>query len=77
MSKQRSTSCFIIIASQQKSVLLNSHMNSANKAICYVEVINMYSLHELQRVFGVHLFQFTRAQAGWLTHPPKCSLTDA
>jgi len=26
----------------------------------------------------VHLFQsMPRVQAGWLTHPPKCSLTDA
>jgi len=46
MSKQRSTSCFIIIASQQKLVTLNSRRNSANKAICYAEVINMYSLHK-------------------------------
>jgi len=33
------------------SVMLNSHMNSTNKAICFAEVINMYSLHEL---FPVH-----------------------
>jgi len=33
----------IIIASKQKLVTLNSCMNSANKAICYAEVINMYS----------------------------------
>jgi len=26
------------------SVMLNSRMNSTNKTICYVEVINMYSL---------------------------------
>jgi len=36
---------------QQKSVMLNSRMNSTNKAICCTEVINMYSLHEL---FTVH-----------------------
>jgi len=52
MSKQISTSCFIIIASQQKLVTLNSRMNSANKAICQAEVINMYQtvqLHCLSR----------------------------
>jgi len=30
-----------------KLVTLNSHMNSANKAICYAEVINMYFLRDL------------------------------
>jgi len=53
-SKQRSTSCFIIIASQQKLVTLNSCMNSANKAICYAEVINMYSLYQLFNSTPVH-----------------------
>jgi len=53
-SKQRSTSCFIIIASQQNLVMLNSHMNSANKAIYYAEVINMYSFHELFNSTPVH-----------------------
>jgi len=28
-------------------VMLNSLMNSTKKAICYAEMINMYSLHEL------------------------------
>jgi len=37
----------IIIALQKKSVMLNSRMNSANKAICYAEMINMYSLCKL------------------------------
>jgi len=27
--------------------MLNSRMNSTNKAICYAEVINMHSLREL------------------------------
>jgi len=28
--------------------------------------------------YGVHLFQsMPRVQAGWFTHTPKCSLTDA
>jgi len=44
----------IIIASQQKLVTLNSRMNSANKAICYVEVINMHSLLELLNSTPVH-----------------------
>jgi len=39
------------IASQQK---LNSHMNSANKAICYAEVINMYSLRKFFNSTLVH-----------------------
>jgi len=47
-------SCFIVITSQQKSVTLNSCMNSANKAICYAEVINMYFLHELLNSALVH-----------------------
>jgi len=34
--------------------MLNSRMNSANKAICYAEVINMYSLHELFNSTPVH-----------------------
>jgi len=38
-SLQRSISFFTIIAPQQKLVTLNSNMNSANKAICYAEVI--------------------------------------
>jgi len=37
-----------------KIVMLNSRMNSVNKAICYVEVINMYSLHELFNSTPVH-----------------------
>jgi len=45
---------FIIIASQQKLVTVNSHMNSASKVICYAEVINMYSLHELFNSTPVH-----------------------
>jgi len=43
----------IIIASPQKLVTLNSYMNSANKAICYVEVINMYE-EELFNSTPVH-----------------------
>ena len=35
--KQAKKSCFIIITSQQKFVMLNSDMNSANKAIHYME----------------------------------------
>jgi len=53
-SKQSSTSSFIIIASQQKLVMLNSRMNSANKAICYAEVIDRYSLLELFHSTPVH-----------------------
>jgi len=34
--------------------MLNSHMNLANKAMYYAEVINMYSLHELFNSTPVH-----------------------
>jgi len=34
--------------------MLNSCMNSANKAMCYAEVINMYSLRELFNSTPVH-----------------------
>jgi len=34
--------------------MLNSHMNSANKTICYAEVINMYFLRELFNSTPVH-----------------------
>jgi len=44
----------ILFQSQQKSFSLNCRMNSANKAICYAEVINMYSLHELFRQYTTH-----------------------
>jgi len=40
--KQAKKSCFIIITSQQKLfVTLNSDMNSANKAVHYVETIQV------------------------------------
>ena len=39
--KQAKKSCFIIITSQQKFVTLNSDMNSANKAIHYMETIQV------------------------------------
>jgi len=38
----------------KKSVTLNSRTNSANKAICYAEVINMYSLCELFNSTPIH-----------------------
>jgi len=38
----------------KKLVTLNSYMNSANKAICYVEVTNMYSLHEFLNSTPIH-----------------------
>jgi len=41
-SKQRSTSCFIIIYITTKLVTLNFRMNSANKAICYAEVFSSW-----------------------------------
>jgi len=44
----------LIIASQQKSVTLNSCMNSANKAICYAEVIDMHSLRKSFNSTPVH-----------------------
>jgi len=44
----------LVSSSKQKLVTLNSHMNSANKAICYAEVINMYSLRELFNSTPVH-----------------------
>jgi len=34
--------------------MLNSSMKLANKAICYAEVINMYSLRELFNSTPVH-----------------------
>jgi len=47
---------FIIIASQQKSVTLNSRMNSANKAICYAEVINI-TRSDKKRLIAFLLFK--------------------
>jgi len=46
---------FIITASQQKLVKLNARMNSANKEICYAEVIkfNMHSVRTTM-VYTMH-----------------------